>query len=273
MVSAQKPRSYIANSSHVIRIRLPQFSRYLGHAIGLFVVSLTILVLFSLFENEAASQEDTITDPKKRALFRDVKDNVQLLVLLESRQREIHTIFQDQPSGIRQFYMDDQAPVQQKPIHRVLSTLRSNADYSGVYSGFFREIPHAWPLKLDALFLNSGYGTRGAVFGVFGSREFHPGVDLRANFGTPVIASADGVVKAAVQSPYGYGNHVILLHSSGYETLYGHLRALSVKTGQEIRAGQLLGYSGSTGASNGPHLHYEIRMKGKVIDPGDFLVF
>lgn len=273
MVSSQRARPSTVRADHVIRIRLPQFSRYIGHAVGLGVISLTLLVLFSLFENEAASGDESISDPKRRALFLDVKENIRLLAILESRQREMHTIFQDEPAGFRRFYDSDEPVVPQKPVHRILSTLRSNSDYAGVYSGFFREIPHAWPLKLEALFLNSGYGTRGSVFGVFGTREFHPGVDLRANSGTPVIASADGVVKSAVQSPYGYGNHVILLHSSGYETLYGHLRSVSVKNGEEIRAGQLLGYSGSTGASSGPHLHYEIRMKGKVIDPGDFLVF
>jgi len=238
------------------------------------MLGLATLVVFSLFETNAATDDSgAISEPRKRALYLLVKENLKLMARLESNQREIHSIFRDQPQiGPRGFYTDSELEPS-ATRDRSASLLRANSDYAGVYSGFFREIPHAWPLRLDTLMLNSGYGTRGAVFGVFGQSEFHPGFDLRANYGTPVLASADGTVKSAINSAYGYGNYVVLLHSSGYETIYGHMTSVAVKRGQEVRSGQLIGYSGSTGASNGPHLHYEIRFDGKPVDPSEFLVF
>ncbi len=234
---------------------------------------LFVLVGWSLFGSDGGEGGgiESNAEPGRRALMLNVRENIDLVRRLEANQRQIHEILKDEPEFFGKFKSDAE-PAYDFTVHRALSVLRANADYTGIYSGFFREIPHRWPLRLDQLRLNSGYGTRGAVFG-FGQSEFHPGFDLNAGSGTPVLASADGVVKLALVSSYGYGNHVVILHSSGYETLYGHLRSISVKKGQEVRAGQEIGRSGSTGASTGPHLHYEIRMGAKTVNPGNFLVF
>ncbi|MDR2034560.1 MAG: M23 family metallopeptidase [Helicobacteraceae bacterium] len=103
-------------------------------------------------------------------------------------------------------------------------------------------------------------------------REFHTGVDLRARIGTPVYASADGVVEVTRSGQtVGYGNLITLSHSFGFKTLYGHLDRVMVQQGHFVQKGQLIAYSGNTGYSNGPHLHYEVRYLNKPLDPTAFM--
>lgn len=102
--------------------------------------------------------------------------------------------------------------------------------------------------------------------------EFHSGIDIEAPYGSKVVATADGVVKSA--GHYGdYGKAVLIKHPSGYYTLYGHLSNVSVKVGQNVRAGDVIGRVGSTGRSTGPHLHYEVLFEGRLKDPMDYLVW
>lgn len=103
--------------------------------------------------------------------------------------------------------------------------------------------------------------------------KFHDGIDFKTPIGTPVYATANGVVKKAIYGKTGYGNHIIISHSSGYETLYAHLSKLKVKDGEYVKKGQLIGYSGNSGRSVNPHLHYEVRLSGEAIDPVDYLIF
>lgn len=97
----------------------------------------------------------------------------------------------------------------------------------------------------------------------FGKRDYKPnpwhnGIDGRAVIGTPIYAVADGEVKAVKDNPTGYGYYIAIDHG-GWGTLYGHLNKFNVKVGQSIKAGQIIGYSGNTGLSEAPHLHFEIR--------------
>jgi murein DD-endopeptidase MepM/ murein hydrolase activator NlpD len=98
----------------------------------------------------------------------------------------------------------------------------------------------------------------------------HPGVDLRGEVGEPVHATANGRVTMAGRDG-GYGNMVELNHGNGLATRFGHLSEIDVKVGQEVRVGQVIGKVGSTGRSTGPHLHYECRINGEVVDPQKFL--
>jgi len=105
----------------------------------------------------------------------------------------------------------------------------------------------------------------------FNSRSaFHSGVDIDATYGQPVIATADGVVDYSGWQQ-GYGKTVLIKHNDGYETLYGHLSKVMVKDGQEVKAGDEIGYAGSTGRSTGAHLHYEVMKTGKNMDPMKYL--
>ena len=99
----------------------------------------------------------------------------------------------------------------------------------------------------------------------------HTGIDYALYTGTAVLASADGVVSLAVYSTTDYGNHIILDHGDGYQTLYAHLSEISVSVNQNICRGQIIGASGKTGNSTGPHLHFELRLNQTPVDPQPFL--
>jgi murein DD-endopeptidase MepM/ murein hydrolase activator NlpD len=113
--------------------------------------------------------------------------------------------------------------------------------------------------------LASGYGYR--IDPVYKTVKFHAGLDFSAPQGTPIYATADGRVTTAGNKSNGYGNHVIINHGYGYETLYGHMVRVKVKNGQMVKRGEVIGWVGSTGKSTGPHLHYEVQKGGRNIDP------
>jgi len=124
-----------------------------------------------------------------------------------------------------------------------------------------RATPSIWPL---AGWLSSGYGHRRDPFD--GTNDFHPGLDIAASKGTPIRATADGVVKSAAFNG-NYGNAVLIEHSSWISTRYGHLSRFAVKAGQEVKRGDVIGYVGATGRATAPHLHYEILLNGQPINP------
>ena len=112
--------------------------------------------------------------------------------------------------------------------------------------------------------LSRGYGMRSHP--VLGGRRAHKGIDLAASTGTPIRASADGVVEKADWFG-GYGLYVQLDHGGAMETRYGHMSRVAVAEGQQVRKGDVIGYVGSTGRSTGPHLHYEVRVSGEAVNP------
>jgi murein DD-endopeptidase MepM/ murein hydrolase activator NlpD len=120
-------------------------------------------------------------------------------------------------------------------------------------------IPQGWPLSVPS------YRTRGMVAGT-PSEEVHPGIDLAVPEGSDVRASGGGVVERA-GTDSSYGLFVLLQHPSGYETMYGHLSRILVSRGDTIAAGQVIALSGNTGRSTAPHLHFEVRLRGRSIDP------
>lgn len=124
---------------------------------------------------------------------------------------------------------------------------------------------HAWPLPLTAKQeFTSGYGMRKDPF--HGRQTFHGGIDIAAAVGTPVLASADGVV-SKVENTRGLGKFVAVQHRDGTESYYGHLSAQSVRVGQRVMQGQKIGALGSTGRSTGPHLDYRIKKNGQGFNP------
>jgi murein DD-endopeptidase MepM/ murein hydrolase activator NlpD len=102
-------------------------------------------------------------------------------------------------------------------------------------------------------------------------KHFHTGIDMAAPLGTPVLAAGDGVVVAVGHTAVGYGNFVIIAHGGGIATLYGHLLATQVFVGDRVLRGQQIGREGSTGYSTGPHVHFELRLDDKVVDPMPYL--
>ena len=104
-----------------------------------------------------------------------------------------------------------------------------------------------------------------------GSPHFHTGIDLVEPVNSPILAADDGVVVRVDNDKYGYGNYVVIEHANGYNTLYGHLNKAAVTVGQVVTQGTVIGIEGSTGNSTGPHLHFELRISGKPVDPSPYL--
>jgi len=119
-----------------------------------------------------------------------------------------------------------------------------------------------WPTTTR--WITSYYGYR--IHPVLGYSKFHSGIDIGVGSGNPVYAVKSGVVILS-QYYYGYGNAVIIDHGDGLSTLYAHLSSLSVSKGQWVEQGQVIAYSGNTGISTGPHLHFEVRVNGSTVDP------
>ena len=111
----------------------------------------------------------------------------------------------------------------------------------------------------------SGFGSR--IDPVYKTVKFHYGLDFAAPQGTPIYATADGTVTTAGSTGNGYGNHVIINHGYGYETLFGHMVRVKARAGQVVKRGEVIGWVGSTGKSTGPHCHYEVHKYGEKIDP------
>jgi hypothetical protein len=129
-------------------------------------------------------------------------------------------------------------------------------------------IPSIKPVREDKLnrsmYLMSGFGWR--LHPVHKVRKFHSGLDFAAPYGTSIVSTGAGrVLKAGNGS--GYGKHVIIEHGFGYQTLYGHMSSVSVKEGQVIEKGHVIGRVGNTGTSTAPHCHYEVHYKGNTVNP------
>jgi murein DD-endopeptidase MepM/ murein hydrolase activator NlpD len=128
----------------------------------------------------------------------------------------------------------------------------------------------AWPIQGAVLTQGFGPSTLWLEPAMFGFPHFHTGLDL-ASSNTRIGAAADGVVAAVGSGTTGYGNYVIIVHGGGLVTLYGHLAATMVKVGETVTQGQQIGVEGTTGASTGVHLHFEVRLNGTPVDPSPFL--
>lgn len=130
-------------------------------------------------------------------------------------------------------------------------------------------IPAIQPVKNEDLKqMASGFGYRSDPFTKI--RKFHYGMDFTARTGTPIYATGDGVVYKADASLSGYGNHIEINHGYGYKTLYAHLSKYKCKPGQRVKRGDIIGYVGSTGRSQAPHLHYEVFKNGERVNPLNF---
>ncbi len=129
-------------------------------------------------------------------------------------------------------------------------------------------IPNGAPLQRISVSANFGY----RIHPVTHEKKFHRGIDLRAHLKTSVFATADGVVRYVQPRNTGdYGRVIILSHNFGFETVYAHLSATKVKLGDVIKKNQVIGMTGNSGRSTGPHLHYEVRYASMVLNPRDFI--
>lgn len=133
------------------------------------------------------------------------------------------------------------------------------------------EIPTLWPLKDVRGWVTNPFGP--SIHPFTGQWYLHKGIDIAQRLGTPIVATANGVVTRVDYEALGYGHYLDIKHNYGFLTKYGHLTRAYVKRGQEVVRGQVIGGLGTSGLSTGPHLHYEVRIGNQVVDPSKYLSF
>lgn len=152
---------------------------------------------------------------------------------------------------------------------KAIESARPAVQASGIIAAPVARVAVPSRMPVDGVRLSSDYGMRSHP--VLGGRRAHNGVDLAGASGTPVYATADGLIARA--DYYGsYGNYIQIEHGGELQTRYAHLSGFAVGAGQRVVKGQLIGYVGSTGRSTGPHLHYEVRVAGRPVDPRPYMV-
>lgn len=154
---------------------------------------------------------------------------------------------------------EDQLVEDSSRIQKILESMKSTVKYVGGKMG--------WPAPGNYK-ISSPYGYR--IHPIYKKRKLHTGIDISTHYGDKVVAAQDGVVIMASWFG-GYGNTIMIDHGGGYVTLYGHNSSLTVHEGQRVKRGQQVAKSGSTGTSTGNHVHFEVRVNGKTVDPMPWL--
>ena len=158
--------------------------------------------------------------------------------------------------------LSKQLYIQSKSFDEVIDLAKNKAN-------MLASIPAIQPIaNKDLGRVASGYGYR--IHPIYKTRKLHTGMDFTAPQGTPIYATGDGKIAKVRRSRRGYGNHVIVDHGYGYQTLYAHMTKYIVYRGQKVKRGDIIGYVGSTGTSVAPHLHYEVIKNKRKINPVNY---
>lgn len=233
-------------------------------------------------------QQQQLTDLDKKA--NELKDNMDQLNNLEAELKQLSGIQTNDtnPDKINPTQNGQGGPYPPNPtISTIKATLDSvesamNGKASNMQS-LKQNLQKAIAMRRQQLAIDnqtisvtpSIWPAQGVVSSPFGLRwggsDFHPGIDIANDTGTPIRATADGVVKVAGWNSGGYGNMVDIDHGNGIMTRYGHASYVVVTAGQHVKRGQIIAYMGSTGFSTGPHVHYEVRVNGQAVDPSNYL--
>ena len=149
--------------------------------------------------------------------------------------------------------------VQSKSFDELIALAREKED-------MLRSIPAIQPISnKDLKRTASGFGWR--IHPIYKISKFHAGMDFTAPTGTEIYATGDGVIGTVKSQRRELGNHIIIDHGFGYQTVYAHLDRFNVRVGQKVKRGDIIGYVGNTGLSTAPHLHYEVKVNGRNVDP------
>ncbi len=195
-----------------------------------------------------------ISDDKRKAIFGGV-DRYKELEGFDNSQLVLNTTK-------RVDVITKELAVQSKSLDYILKLAKAK-------NNLLSAIPAIQPVRNENLKrMASGFGYRTDPFTK--ARKMHEGMDFAAKIGTPIFATGDGVIARADNTVSGFGNHILIRHGFGYETLYGHLSKYKSRAGQRVKRGDIIGFVGSTGRSEGPHLHYEVHKNGKVVNPLNF---
>lgn len=266
------------------------------HLISGIIVGIAALIAFVYFVGtpwgEEQKKNDKLKDAQYEVLSRRMDEAANVLKDIQQRDDNLYrAIFHSDPipssirsSGVggasrydyltqlsnadliiqttkKMDYISRQIYIQSNSFDEVLELAKTQKDR-------LKHIPSIQPVSDKFLKqLASGYGTR--IDPIYGTARFHAGMDFAANIGTPVYATANGTVTLA-DWKQGYGKCIIIDHGYGYETLYAHLNEYKVRVGQKVVRGENIGEVGNTGKSTGPHLHYEVHVKGQPDNPAKY---
>lgn len=202
--------------------------------------------LIRIYSWDVDFQRDIRKNDSFEVLYEEIRDEDGVLVHADNIQFAALTL-----SGDR------------KPLYR-FETAEGHVDYFDDEGKGARKALMRTPI--DGARLSSGYGQRRHP--ILGYTRMHKGVDFAASRGTPIYAAGDGVVSYAGRKG-GYGNYISIRHNGRYSTAYAHMKAFhrGIRSGKRVRQGQIIGYVGTTGRSTGPHLHYEIMVDGRQVNP------
>ncbi len=190
---------------------------------------------------------------------------------LRKSEQEFHTLFKlkDKDEVLQEYQPADSGSVDiellKKEIRKSMESVKDIRSYLSRQKSVYIATPRGWPAKG---YISSGFGVR--THPIYGTEEFHSGVDIPVDKGTGVRATADGVVSFAGPSGKS-GNLVVIEHGLGYSTVYAHNEVVDVHAGQLVKRGDVIANAGSTGLSTGPHVHYEVWKNGKPVNPVPFL--
>ena len=207
---------------------------------------------------------------KELATLREFDRRLRIMANLEPGGEEIFAVggaeeggaFEPVKKALDKRVLDDlirEAEVQRKSFEELYSALREKRHQLSC-------TPSIWPAKG---WVSSGFGYRRDPF--TGLRQFHHGLDISNRIGTPIIAPADGVV-ARIWKDRRLGLAMKISHGYGITTVYGHLHKVLVKVGQRVKRGQKIALMGNSGRSTGPHLHYEVRLNGRPVNPRHYIL-
>lgn len=158
--------------------------------------------------------------------------------------------------------LSKQLYIQSKSLDNIFEMVKNKSE-------MLAAIPAIQPISNQNLTrVASGFGDR--IHPIYKTKKIHTGMDFTAPKGTEIYTTGNGVISEAKYSKRGYGNHVVIDHGYGYNTLYAHMKNLSVRVGQKVKRGEVIGYVGNSGSSVGPHLHYEVIKNGIKINPINF---
>ena len=260
----------IHDDNGVKQFNLHQFFKQILFYVVVFLLTLGLIGVGTiLYLNDSVNQIELKKDGVEKA-YEDLQTQNNLLLesmtetqlLLTSKKEELEEL-SDSLSEIEQ--MIGLKPIDEESLQERVSLAKLS---SSQRSTLLKLIPSGTPVEYHGITSKFGY----RIHPTLNTKEFHRGTDLKAQMNTPIYATADGVVEwAAFHKSSGYGNLIILEHVYGFKSYFGHLNKIVIKSGQFVQKGQLIGYTGNSGMSNGPHLHYEIRFIHRVLNPYYFI--
>ncbi len=230
-----------------------------------------------------ASQQAQISDLARKA--NNLQDQITEINRIEAELRQLSGVNADGPEATEEgpSFSGQGGPYVRPSVDNIsksLASLEDRIQYSRARLGHIRQAieernaynaylasmaavtPSIWPAEGD---VSSPYGMR------WGGSDFHPGIDIANDYGTPIMATADGYVTEAGWDSGGYGNKVDIDHGNGVRTRYGHAQSVIVSAGESVKKGQVIAYMGSTGFSTGPHVHYEVNVNGEDVNPFGYM--